>query len=172
MIKKFLSFDRSLPLTKAVYPGSFDPITLGHEDIIARISKVFDEVHVLVAEASHKQSLFDLDERVSMLNEFIKKFKNVHVAAHTGLTVDYAGKIGAKVLIRGVRAISDFEYEMNMAAMNQKLSGDIDTVIFLTKPELSFVSSKLVKEVAAHKGSMSGLVSASVEKQIRKKMRL
>lgn len=172
MIKKFHSFDRSLPLTKAVYPGSFDPMTLGHEDIIARIANVFDEVHVLVAEASHKQSLFDLEERVLMLNEFAQKFENVRVSAHTGLTVEYAKQINAKVLIRGVRAISDFEYEMNMAAMNQKLGGDIDTVIFLTKPELSFVSSKLVKEVATHKGSLKGLVSSHVEKEIRKKMRL
>ncbi len=172
MIQKFHSFDRSLPLTKAIYPGSFGPITLGHEDIITRISNVFEEVHVLVAEASHKQSLFDLNQRVAMLTEFVKKFNNVKVAAHTGLTVDYAKKIDAKVLIRGVRAISDFEYEMNMAAINQKLSTDIDTVIFLTKPELSFISSKLVKEVASHHGSLTGLVSSHVEKEIRKKMRL
>lgn len=172
MIKKFHSFDRRALLTKAVYPGSFDPITLGHEDIIGRIADVFDEVHVLVAEASHKQALFTMDERVALVKTSVGHLKNVKVTHHPGLTVDYAKKIGAKVLIRGVRAISDFEYEMNMAAMNQKLNERIDTVIFLTKPELSFVSSKLVKEVAVHQGSLKGLVSAHVEKEMSKKIRL
>lgn len=171
MIKKSHSFDRSQPLTRAVYPGSFDPITLGHEDIISRISNVFDEIHVLVAEANHKLALFDQEERMAMVKECVSRHKNVKVAHHPGLTVDYAKKIGAQVLVRGVRAISDFEYEMNMAAMNQKLSDDIDTVIFLTKPELSFISSKLVKEVASHNGSLKGLVSSHVEQEIRKKIR-
>ena len=171
MIKKSHSFNRSHPLTRAVYPGSFDPITLGHEDLIGRIAAVFDEVHVLVAEAKHKQALFTLEERVSMLKEQVGHYSNVQVASFSGLTVEYAKKVGAKVLIRGVRAISDFEYEMNMAATNQKLNGDIDTVIFLTKPELSFISSRLVKEVAAHSGALKGLVSAPVEKAIHKKMR-
>ena len=172
MIKKFHSFDRSLPLSKAVYPGSFDPITLGHEDIITRIAGVFDEVHVLVAEANHKQALFSMEERVAMVQESMGHLKNVKVTHHSGLTVEYAKKIGAKVLIRGVRAISDFEYEMNMAAMNQKLNDQVDTAIFLTKPSLSFVSSKLVKEVAAHHGSLNGLVAPHVAKEIIKKMRL
>ena len=171
MIKKFHSFDRSQPLTKAVYPGSFDPITLGHEDIISRVAGIFDEVHVLVAQSNHKQSLFTLEERAALMKERVGHLKNVKITHHSGLTVDYAKKVGAKVLIRGVRAISDFEYEMSMAAMNQKLAEDIETVIFLTKPELSFISSKLVKEVATHKGSLKGLVSDHVEQSIIKKMR-
>lgn len=147
-------------------------MTLGHEDIISRIAGVFDEVHVLVAEATHKQALFDLNERVAMLKDHARQYKNVQVATFSGLTVDYAKSVNANVLVRGVRAISDFEYEMNMAATNQKLNKEIDTVIFLTKPELSFISSRLVKEVATHKGSLDGLVSANIENAIRKKMRI
>lgn len=171
MIKKSHSFDRRVLLTKAVYPGSFDPITLGHEDIINRVAKTFDEVHVLVAQSGHKQSLFTMEERVALLQERVGHLNNVKVINHAGLTVDYAKKVSAKVLIRGVRVISDFEYEMSMASINQKLAEDIETVIFFTKPELSFVSSKLVKEVATHQGSLKGLVSEQVEQAIAKKMR-
>lgn len=151
---------------RAVYPGSFDPIHLGHLDIIERISKVFDEVVVLIAVSPEKPALFSVEERKSLLTQSLEHLPNVKVDSFEGLTVDYAKKIQAGVLIRGLRAVVDFEYEISMANMNRKLVGDIETMLVFSAPEFYFISSRGVKEVARNKGSVAGLVPVGVEKAL------
>ena len=156
---------------KVIYPGSFDPITFGHIDIIKRISSSFDEVVVLVAYSLEKKGLFSPEERVEMINEGMKELKNVSVAKYNGLTVDYATQCGASAIVRGIRAVSDFENEMSMASMNKALNKDIETLTVFTNPNYSFVSSRLVKEVAHFGGSLEGMVPSVVIKNIAAKMK-
>ena len=146
----------------AVYPGSFDPITLGHVDIIERISPCFHEVHVLVAQASEKNYMFKPEERVEFFKQALPNINNLKFHMSSGLTVDFDKKIGAQCIVRGLRVVSDFEYEMVMANMNKKLAPDIETFIVFANPQYNFVSSRLVKEVAAHQGDLSGLVPECV----------
>ena len=134
-------------MVKAVYPGSFDPVTYGHLDIIKRASKVVDEVIVAVLVNSGKNPLFSMDERVEMLKEATKNFNNVRVATFQGLTVDFAKEVGAKVMVRGLRAVSDFESEMQIAQTNHSLNPEIDTMFFTTSLEYAFLSSTIVREV-------------------------
>lgn len=137
-------------MVKAVYPGSFDPVTYGHLDIIERASKVVDEVIVAVLVNSGKNPLFSMEERVEMLKEATKNFNNVCVATFQGLTVDFAKEVGAKVMVRGLRAVSDFESEMQIAQTNHSLNPEIDTMFFTTSLEYAFLSSTIVREVASY----------------------
>lgn len=155
--------------TIAVCSGSFDPVTLGHLDIIKRGSQVFEKVIVGVLNNIHKKPLFTVEERLEMLREATKDLPNVTVDSFDGLLIDYMRKVNAKVILRGLRAISDFEYEMQIAAMNRKLDEEIETFFIMTKNEYSFLSSSIVKEVAKYNGDVSGLVPPVVEKALKKK---
>jgi pantetheine-phosphate adenylyltransferase len=156
-------------MTKAIYPGSFDPITLGHLDIIRRIQPLFSELTVVVANSQSKRYLFSLEERVQLIRENLSGLANVHIAKWDGLIVDYARQVGANVIVRGLRAISDFEYEFAMAAMNKTLEAQVETMIVFTRPEYGFVASTIVKEVANHGGDLTNLVPANVVKALAKK---
>src|SRR5262245_31215026 len=142
----------------AIYPGSFDPITMGHIDIIQRLAPLFDPLFVVVANSQAKNYLFNLREREELIRANIGKLPNVKVETGDGLIVDHARKVGAQVIVRGLRAISDFEIEFAMANMNKKLAPEIDTMIVFTSPEFSYVASRIVKEVAHHGGKLDGLV--------------
>ena len=152
-------------LNIAVYPGSFDPITNGHTDIIKRASKVFDRVYVAVLKNSSKTSpMFTIEERMELIKRITGEFDNVYVDTFSGLLVEYMENKGANVIIKGLRAISDFEYEFQMALMNHKLAKNIETM--LTSAKYSFLSSSIVKEVARYGGSLDGLVDERIVKDI------
>ncbi len=155
--------------TIAVCSGSFDPVTLGHIDIIKRGSAVFEKVIVGVLNNINKQPLFTVEERMEMLKESTKDLPNVTVDSFDGLLIDYMKKVNANVILRGLRAISDFEYEMQIASMNRKLDDNIETFFIMTKNEYSFLSSSIVKEVAKYHGNISDLVPPVVEEALRKK---
>lgn len=154
----------------ALYPGSFDPITLGHVDIIERLADFYQELVVLVANSAAKNQLFSASERAGLIKESLTRQKNVKVEVFDGLTVEYARRVGATVIIRGLRAVADFEYEFAMANMNRKLAPEIETMIAFTRPEYSFVSSRMVKEVAFFGGEVESLVPAPVVKALQKKV--
>lgn len=156
-------------MIKAVYPGSFDPVTYGHLDIIKRASKVVDEVIVAILKNNSKNPLFTLEERVRMLEDTTEEFPNVKIQTFDGLTVDFARSVEAKVMIRGLRAVSDFESEMQIAQTNHSLDPDIDTMFFTTSLEYAFLSSTIVREVASYGSDVSSMVPAAVEKMLRKK---
>ena len=156
---------------KAVYPGTFDPVTNGHLDLIERGSALFDEITVAILKVPEKETLFTIKERVEMVKEAVKKFPNVHVESFQKLLVDYVESIGAKVIVRGLRAVSDFEYELQMAMMNRRLKGKIETIFMMPNEAYSYLSSKLVKEVAQLGGKLSGLVPPHVEKRLQEKFR-
>ena len=151
---------------KAIYPGTFDPVTNGHADLIERASRLFDEVVVSVAASPSKQPRFDLVQRVAMLEEVTRDLNNVTVVGFSGLLVNFAKTHQANVLIRGLRAVSDFEYEFQLANMNRRLSPDLESVFLTPSEENSFISSTLVKEVALHKGDVSQFVHPVVEKAL------
>jgi len=157
---------------KALYPGSFDPITYGHLDILERATSLFDEVVVTVAVNTRKEAVFTADERVTLIHECLsgKKWaKKITVDFFSGLLVDHAKKLNVHTLIRGVRQVSDFEYEFRMALMNRKLAPTIDTVFLMPKEELTFVSASLVREVAYWNGELHHFVPDNVAKALRKK---
>jgi len=149
-------------MTKAIYPGSFDPITLGHLDIVRRMQPLFTELVVVVANSRRKRYLFTLEERVELIRQNLKGLDNVKIDQCDGLIVDYAKKSGAQVIVRGLRAVTDFEYEFAMAGINKKLNDGIETMIAFTRPEFSFIASNMVKEVALHGGDLRGLVPDNV----------
>ena len=155
----------------AVYPGSFDPVTTGHLDIIERISKIFDHVIVLTAESSQKNYLFTVNERVEFLKKALVNFKNVEVDLFSGLTVDYMKKRQAHVIVRGLRAVADFEYEGTLAKMNYRLAPEIETFMIFSRPEYYFISSRAVKEVGRNSGNLKGLVPDFLIPEITKKLR-
>lgn len=157
--------------TRAVYPGSFDPVTNGHIDLIRRSSTLFDEVVVAILRNAEKTPLFTSEERTDMLEQSVRDLKNVTVASFDGLLVDFVTEIEASVIIRGIRAISDYEYELQMALMNRRLSSSIETVFMLPAEAYSYLSSKLVKEIAQLGGSIHGLVPEDVEKRLDNKFR-
>lgn len=142
----------------AVYPGSFDPITNGHCDIIRRIQPILGEITVLVSQNPRKNYLFTADERKSLVQAALKDVPGVKVEIFAGLTVDYLKKKGVRVIVRGLRAVSDFEYELVMANMNKKLAPEVETMLVFASPEFYYVSSNTVKEVAMHGGSVRDLV--------------
>lgn len=161
-------------MTIAIYPGSFDPITLGHIDVIERAAGVFDKVVVGVLVNPKKQPLLELDERIATIREAVDEslpdaFKRVEVASFDGLTVDYARQIGARIVVRGLRAISDFESELQMAHTNRKLYPDVDTVFFMTALEHSYLSSSLVKEIASFGGDVSQMVPPAAARRLARR---
>ncbi len=154
----------------AIYPGSFDPPTNGHLDLIERGSQIFDELIVAVLRNAEKSPLFSLAERRLMLEALTDRFKNVQVDTFDGLTVDYASKVGAEAVLRGIRAISDYEYELQMALMNRKLRPDLETVFMMPAEQYSYLSSRLVREVAQLGGSVKDLVPELVEQRLKEKL--
>jgi pantetheine-phosphate adenylyltransferase len=153
----------------AIYPGSFDPLTNGHVDIIQRGSRLFDRIVIAVLLNIEKSPLFTVPERVAIAREAFHGWPNVEVDTFEGLLVDYARRKRANVIVRGLRAISDFEFEMQMALMNRRLNGDVETVFMMPAEPYTYVSSRLVKEVVALGGSVSGLVPEMVEERLRQK---
>jgi pantetheine-phosphate adenylyltransferase len=155
----------------AVCPGSFDPITLGHLDIIKRGAKVFDQVYVVVLNNSSKQPLFDVNERIDLIREATKEISNVKVDSFQGLLVDYAKSVNANAILRGLRAVSDFEYEMQITSMNRVLNEEIETFFVMTNNQYSFLSSSIVKEVAKYNGNISELVPVPVKEALIEKFK-
>lgn len=156
-------------MTNAVYPGTFDPCTYGHLDIIRRSSELFDHVTVGVLRNSAKTPLFSIDERVRILNEVAAGLPNVEIASFNGLSVDFAHLCHAKVIVRGLRAVTDFEYELQMAQTNRILASDVDTMFLTTSLEYAYLSSTTVKEVAALHQDVSKFVPPVVEEMLREK---
>ena len=153
----------------SIYPGTFDPITRGHIDIINRASNIFDEVIVTIAVNQSKKPLFTIKERIVMIEDAIADFTNVRVAEFDGLLVDFALKNSAKVIIRGLRAISDFEYEFQMALMNKKLSNEITTVFLMPNEKYTYLNSTIVKDVAKFNGNVDSFVTKLVVSELAKK---
>jgi pantetheine-phosphate adenylyltransferase len=160
----------SMKTSIAIYPGSFDPVTNGHLDLIERGEKMFDLVIVAVLRNAEKQPLFTVPERVEMLREVTKRWSAVEVDVFDGLLVDYARKRGAGVILRGIRAVSDYEYELQMALMNRKLEPRLETVFMLPGEPYSYLSAKLVREIAQLGGPLDGLVPPVVEERLRAKI--
>jgi pantetheine-phosphate adenylyltransferase len=159
-----------LDKVKAIYPGSFDPMTHGHLDLIARGSRIFDRLVVAVLSNSAKQPLFSVPERVEMLTESVAGLGNVSVATFDGLLVEFAREHHAQAVMRGIRAISDYEYELQMALMNQRLAPELETVFLMPAAKYSFVSSRLVKEVFQLGGSVEGLVPELVIARLKQRV--
>ena len=149
-------------MTAAMYPGTFDPITLGHEELLRRISNLFDEVIVAIASSPRKELMFSIDERIHLAKEVLSDLQNVNVIAYEGLTVDFAQKNNIQVVVRGLRSALDFDYELRLADMNRRLSEEIET-IFLTPNKYAHVSSSLVREIASMGGDVSKFVSPVVQ---------
>ena len=156
-------------MRKAVYPGSFDPITFGHLDIIERSAKMMDELVIAVLRNSAKNSLFSLEERVNMIKEVTKDLPNVRVETFDGLLVDYMREIEATIIIRGLRAVTDFEYELQIAQMNHVLKDDAETIFLITNLKYSYLSSSLVKEIASYGGDITKFVPEELINRIYNK---
>lgn len=154
----------------AIYPGSFDPFTNGHKNVIERGVKVFDEVVVAVAHNTSKKTIFTLEERVEILSEIFKDRADVRVDYFEGLLVDYAKRMGTNIVLRGMRTVSDFEYELQMALANKSLSQELETVFMVTDSEFSHVSSSVIREVVSLGGSARKMVPAIVEKKLKEKL--
>jgi len=153
----------------AIYPGTFDPITNGHLDLIERALRIFNEVIIAVAPSRRKQPLFTIDERIKMIERSVKRYKRARVEPFEGLLVEFVKKRQGIAILRGLRAISDFEYELQMAHMNRRLKTDIETVFMMPSEEYSFLTSSVIKEVASLGGSLHGLVPKNVEIELKKK---
>ncbi|MCX5707315.1 MAG: pantetheine-phosphate adenylyltransferase [Candidatus Omnitrophica bacterium] len=155
----------------AIYPGTFDPVTYGHIDIIKRAQEIFSDLIVAVAHNPHKKPLFSLKERVGMIKKATNGLKGIEIVEFDGLVVEYARKRKAKVLIRGLRMLSDFEYEFQMALTNRKLASDIETIFLMPHESYSYLSSKLLKEAASLGADLSSFVPDFVEKALKNKLR-
>ncbi|WP_172369790.1 pantetheine-phosphate adenylyltransferase [Sporosarcina jiandibaonis] len=151
----------------AVVPGSFDPITNGHLDIIKRAAKVFGQVNVVIMHNSSKNYLFSVDERMNLIRQVTQSIPNVKIETSSGLMIDYAEKVGAVAVVRGLRAVTDFEYEMQITSMNRVLDENIETFFIMTNNQYSFLSSSIVKEVAQYGGDISELVPVQVETALK-----
>ena len=159
-------------MVRAIYAGSFDPVTFGHLDIIARASRVVEELVVGVLNNRAKSPLFSVEERVKMLEEVTKEYPNVKIRSFTGLLVEFAKECEARVIVRGLRAITDFDYELQMAQTNRIMSPDLDTIFLTTSLEYAYLSSTTVKEVAGFGGDISAFVPPYVEKKIQERMEI
>ena len=155
---------------KAIYPGTFDPITFGHEDLVKRASNIFEGVIVAVACNTQKQTLFSSDERYEMCKEVLKKYKNVDVIKLNKLTVEHAEDLGAKIMLRGLRAVSDFEYEFQLAGMNRKLDSNIETLFLMSDVENQIISSRFVKEIVKLNGNIGKFTTKSTIKSLKEKL--
>ena len=155
----------------AIYPGSFDPVTNGHLDILKRGLKIFDKIVIAVGEHPSKKTLFSVEERIEMLKEATKGIKNVEIEHFSGLLVNYVRKKGAVVILRGLRAVSDFEYELQAALMNRKLDDSIETVFIMTRGMYCYLSASIVKDAASLGAKLDGMVPKMVEKRLREKFR-
>jgi pantetheine-phosphate adenylyltransferase len=155
----------------AIYPGSFDPITSGHLDVIERGSRICDHLVVAILRNESKSPLFAVEERMQMLKEVVAPYGNVDVDSFDGLLAHYAMSKGARLILRGIRAISDYEYELQMALMNRRLQPQLETVFLLAGEQYSFISSKLVKEIISLGGNIAGLVPPTVEKRLHQRLR-
>ncbi len=158
-------------MLRAIYPGSFDPVTFGHLDIIKRAAKISDELIVGILQNKSKNSLFSVEERVTMLSEVTKELKNVKIVPFEGLLVDFARQMDAKVIVRGLRAITDFEYELQMSQTNRKLNADVETLFLTTSLDYSYLSSTTVKEVASFGGDITQFVPEFVAKRVTEKIK-
>jgi pantetheine-phosphate adenylyltransferase len=156
-------------MRKVIYPGSFDPVTYGHIDIIKRARDLFDAVVVTVAVNPSKSALFSTEERVHFIKESVKEFNNIYVDSFNGLVVDHAKSVGASGIIRGLRAISDFEFEFQMALMNRKLASDIATIFLMPHEKYTYLNSSIVRNLASLKGDVSDFVPEVVQKALKKK---
>ena len=156
----------------AVYPGSFDPFTNGHVDLLERALPFFSVLHVIVAENPNKKILFSVEERVEMIKEATKSEKNIVVTSFNGLVVNYARNVKASAIIRGLRAVSDFDYEFQLATMNRRLAPEIETIFFTTRGKYFYVNSSAIKDIAMNGGDISVLVPVMVEKRLKEKFRL
>jgi pantetheine-phosphate adenylyltransferase len=154
----------------AIYPGSFDPVTNGHLDLIERGQKMFDRLIVAVLKNTEKEPMFSVPERVEMLREVTRQWESVEIDVFEGLLVDYARKRGAAVILRGIRAVSDYEYELQMALMNRKLEPRLETVFMMPGETYSYLSAKVVREIAHFGGPLAGLVPPTVEQRLRAKV--
>ncbi|MBI5780612.1 MAG: pantetheine-phosphate adenylyltransferase [Rhodocyclales bacterium] len=152
-----------------VYPGTFDPFTRGHEDLVRRASRIFDEVVVAVARSRVKNPLFELEERVEIAREVLSRFSNVEVVGFDGLLIDFMHRRGARILLRGLRAVSDFEYEFQMAGMNRKLFPDVETVFLTPADEYMFISATMVREIARLGGDVRGFVHPVVAERLARR---
>ena len=156
-------------MTRAVYPGTFDPLTLGHEDVVKRAAKLFDEVILAIAESTAKRPLFSIDERVQMATELLEPIANITVVRFGGLLTEFLKQQGADVILRGLRAVSDFEYEFQMAGMNRKLFPRVETVFMTPSDNYMFVSATIVREIASMGGDVSQFVSPLVVQKMKAK---
>ncbi len=153
----------------AIYPGSFDPVTNGHIDIIERAAKIFGKIYVAVIKNPDKKAEFSFDDRIKMLKGAVPHLKNVSIGSFDGLLVDYAKKKKAKAIIRGLRAVSDFEYEFQMALTNRKMCPDIETIFFMTGYKYAYLSSSMVRQISKLGGPIPGMVPPTVEKELNKR---
>lgn len=157
-------------MLRAVYPGTFDPLTRGHEDLVRRASKLFDHVVVGVADSRSKRPFFNMQERVEIAQEVLGHYPNVHVCGFTGLLKDFVRQHEAKIIIRGLRAVSDFEYEFQMAGMNRYLLPDVETIFLTPSDQYQFISGSIVREIAQLGGDVSKFVFPSVEKWLNERL--
>ena len=155
----------------AVYPGSFDPFTSGHQDILYRSLPFFSVLHVIVAENASKNTFFSVKERVDMIKDATKDEKRIIVSSFSGLVVDYAKDVKASAIIRGLRAVSDFDYEFQLATMNRRLAPEVETIFFTTRGKYFYVSSSTIKDIAKNGGDISAFVSSFVEKKLKEKFK-
>ena len=154
---------------KAIYPGTFDPITFGHEDLVKRASNIFESVIVAVAYKTQKSTLFSFEDRFDMCQEVLKKYTNVKVIKLDKLTVDHANELGAKVMLRGLRAVSDFEYEVQLSNLNRAMNPKIESIFLSPDEKYSFISSSVIKDIANHGGDLKKFVDEYVEKKLIEK---
>lgn len=154
-----------------IYPGTFDPVTNGHLDLVKRGLMIFDELIIAVSPSPKKNPLFSLEDRLSLIEVSVREYRGVRVEAFNGLLVDYVHERGGIAIIRGLRAVSDFEYELQMALMNRRLAGDLETVFMMPSQEFSYLTSTIVKEAASLGGSVTGLVPEVVEKALKDKFK-
>jgi len=155
---------------KAIYPGTFDPITFGHEDLVKRASNIFEGVIVAVACNTQKQTLFSSDERYEMCKEVLRKYKNVDVIKLNKLTVEHAEDLGAKIMLRGLRAVSDFEYEVQLSNLNRTMNPNIESIFLSPDEKYSFISSSIIKDIARHQGDLTKFLDKTVAERLKEKL--